>query len=29
MKDLLIMAGFVLAWWLLQTQILPRLGVAT
>jgi hypothetical protein len=29
MKDVLIFAAFVVVWWLLQTKILPRFGVAT
>jgi hypothetical protein len=29
MRDILMFAGFVLFWWLLQTKILPRFGVPT
>jgi hypothetical protein len=29
MRDVLMFAGFVLFWWLLQTWILPRFGVRT
>ena len=29
MSDLLIFAGFVIFWWVLQTKLLPRLGVPT
>ncbi len=29
MTDLLVFGGFLVAWWLLQTLILPRLGVPT
>ena len=29
MKDILIFAGFMLFWWVLQTKILPRFGVPT
>jgi hypothetical protein len=29
MKDVLLFAGFVLFWWVLQTKILPRFGVPT
>jgi hypothetical protein len=29
MRDLLLFAGFVLFWWLLQRWLLPRMGVPT
>lgn len=29
MTDVLVFAAFFIAWWLLQTRILPRLGVPT
>jgi hypothetical protein len=29
MRDLLIFAGFLVFWYLLQTRLLPRLGVPT
>ncbi len=29
MKDILILGAFLVVWWLLQTRILPRLGVPT
>lgn len=29
MRDMLIFAGFVVFWWVLQTKILPRFGVPT
>ncbi len=29
MKELLIMLGIIIAWYLLQAHILPRMGVAT
>jgi len=29
MRDLLLFAGFVLFWYLLQTWLLPRMGVPT
>ena len=29
MKELLIVLGIVIAWYLLQAHILPRMGVAT
>ena len=29
MRDVLIFVAFVVIWWLLQTQILPRFGVST
>lgn len=29
MTDLLVFAGFLIAWWLLQNRVLPRLGVPT
>ena len=29
MRDVLVFAAFVVFWWLLQTKILPRFGVAT
>ncbi len=29
MRDILIFAGFMVFWWVLQTKILPRFGVPT
>jgi hypothetical protein len=29
MSDILLFAGFLVAWWLLQAKVLPRLGVPT
>jgi hypothetical protein len=29
MSDLLLFAGFLLIWWLLQSWLLPRFGVPT
>ena len=29
MRDILLLVGFLLAWRLLQTHVLPRLGVPT
>ncbi len=29
MKELLIVLGIVIAWYLLQAHILPRMGIAT
>ena len=29
MRDILIFAGFLIVWWVLQTKILPRFGVPT
>ncbi len=29
MRDILIFAGFMIFWWVLQTKILPRFGVPT
>lgn len=29
MRDILTFAAFVLIWWVLQTKVLPRFGVAT
>jgi hypothetical protein len=29
MRDWLVFGGLLLAWWLLQTWVLPRLGVPT
>ena len=29
MSDILILGAFLVVWWLLQTRLLPRLGVPT
>jgi hypothetical protein len=29
MKDVLLFAGFLVAWWAIQTWLLPRFGVPT